>query len=245
MDKDLLFRVAAGRFTCSVLTRLLRFGKQKIAIPLNSRIKHFYSVHIFHAMARLDVPTFDDTAVQRQLEQSFPPDSRSSVAWDTVVVTLHIFSTVLQLISQLSVLNGVLRGQRDGLLLAVLSFSHTLFFWSFEAKPYLSGGAIITLLGSFLLLNTISEVWAATTKNVDYIRMEGMKRLVSDPSHRKEIVAGGMWEYLLKGRHLILLDHLIHLEEIPTQIIKKQLKELPTRLVISMSPFPFTGLETK
>lgn len=197
-------------------------------------------------MARLDVPTFDDTAVQRQLEQSFPPDSRSSVAWDTVVVTLHIFSTVLQLISQLSVLNGVLRGQRDGLLLAVLSFSHTLFFWSFEVKPYLSGGAIITQLGLFLLLNTIiSEVWAATTKNVDYIRMEGMKRLVSDPSHRKEIVAGGMWEYLLKGRHLVLLDRLIYLEEISTQIIKKQLKESPTRLVISMPPFPFTGLETK
>ncbi|KAF9456687.1 P-loop containing nucleoside triphosphate hydrolase protein [Collybia nuda] len=180
VDKNILLQVAAGRFACSVLTRILRYGKQKIAIPLNSRIKHFYSVHIFHAMARLDVPTFDDAAVQRQLEQSFPPDSRSSVAWDTVVMTLHIFSTVLQLGSQLSVLNGVLRGQRDGILLAVLSFSHTLFFWSFEVKPYLSG------------------VWAATTKNADYIRMEGMKRLVSDPIHRKEIVAGGMWEYLLK-----------------------------------------------
>jgi hypothetical protein len=33
--------------------------------------------------------------------------------------------------------------------------------------------------------------------------MEGMKRLVSDPTHRKEIVAGGMWEYLLQGKCLL------------------------------------------
>lgn len=43
-------------------------------------------------------------------------------------------------------------------------------------------------------------VWAATTKDADYIRMEGMKRLISDDIHRKEIVAGGMWEYLLSGK---------------------------------------------
>lgn len=144
VDRDLLFQIAAGRFACSVSGRVLRYGKQQIAIPLNTRIKHFYSVHTFHAMARLDVPTFDDTAVQRQLEQSYPPNSRTSVAWDTVVTTLHIFSSMLQLISQLSVLNGVLRGQRDGLLLAVLSFSHTLFYWSLGSAPYnLTGGAIL------------------------------------------------------------------------------------------------------
>lgn len=40
------------------------------------------------------------------------------------------------------------------------------------------------------------QVWAATTKDADYIRMEGLKRTVSDAAHRKEIVAGGLQEYL-------------------------------------------------
>ncbi|KAF8876487.1 P-loop containing nucleoside triphosphate hydrolase protein [Infundibulicybe gibba] len=180
VDKRLLFEVAIGRLVSSIIGRLLRYSKRRLTIPLNVRIKQFYSVHMFHAMARLDVPTFDDAAVQRQLEQSFPQNSRSSIAWDTVVTVLHLASTILQLTSQLSVLVGVLQGQQDGPLLAVLSFSHALFQWSTTRKPFMSAG-----------------VWAATTKDADYIRMEGMKRAVSDSSHRKEIVAGSMWEYLL------------------------------------------------
>ncbi|TFK38612.1 P-loop containing nucleoside triphosphate hydrolase protein [Crucibulum laeve] len=180
VDTHLLFKVAFGRFVCSLITRLLRYSKQRLAVPLNVRIKQYYSVHIFHAMARLDVPTFDDAAVQRQLEQSFPPNSRSSIAWDTVVMALHMLSTALQLTSQLSVLVGVLRDQRDGPLLAVLSFAHALFQWSTVRKAFISAG-----------------VWAATTKDPDYIRNEGLKRAIAEPSHRKEIVAGGMWPYLL------------------------------------------------
>ncbi|KAF9014908.1 P-loop containing nucleoside triphosphate hydrolase protein [Cyathus striatus] len=181
VDAELLFSVFLGRLACSFVNRLLRYAKQRIAVPLNVRIKQYYSVHIFHAMARLDVPTFDDAAVQRQLEQSFPPNSRSSIAWDTVVMALHMMSTMLQLTSQLSVLIGVLKDQRDGPLLAVLSFSHALFQWTTVRKPFISDG-----------------VWAATTKDPDYIRNEGLKRAVSDMSHRKEIVAGGMWEYMLQ-----------------------------------------------
>lgn len=49
-------------------------------------------------------------------------------------------------------------------------------------------------------------VWAATTTDADYIRMEGLKRAVNDASHRKEIVAGGMWEYMVSGR---LFRHLL------------------------------------
>lgn len=41
-----------------------------------------------------------------------------------------------------------------------------------------------------------SIVWAATTYDEDFMRMEAMKRLVSNESHRKEIVAGNFAEYL-------------------------------------------------
>lgn len=130
VNTNILFQIAAGRVACSLFTRLLRYCKNQVSVPLNSRIKQYYSVHIFHAMARLDVPTFDDDAVQRQLEQSFSPSSRSSIAWDAIVMTIQIYGTALQLISQVSVLAGVLRGQRDGFLLAILSFSYGFFRWN-------------------------------------------------------------------------------------------------------------------
>jgi hypothetical protein len=39
-------------------------------------------------------------------------------------------------------------------------------------------------------------VWAATTTNNDYIRMQGLTILNHDSSHRKELVAGNLGEYI-------------------------------------------------
>ena len=47
--------------------------------------------------------------------------------------------------------------------------------------------------------------WAATTRNNDYIRMEGLKRLVGSSKHRKELVAGGLSAYLTAGASSPLL----------------------------------------
>ena len=52
----------------------------------------------------------------------------------------------------------------------------------------------------------ISSAWAATTRNEEFIRMEGLKRLVSRSTHRKELVAGGLAEYLTAGASQILHD---------------------------------------
>ena len=48
--------------------------------------------------------------------------------------------------------------------------------------------------------------WAATTHNNDYIRMEGLKRLVGSSKHRKELVAGGLPAYLTAGASSPLLQ---------------------------------------
>jgi hypothetical protein len=41
--------------------------------------------------------------------------------------------------------------------------------------------------------------WAATTRDQDFIRMEGLKKLANNSKHRKEIVAGGLSKYLTEG----------------------------------------------
>ncbi|KAH0838718.1 hypothetical protein J3R83DRAFT_7048 [Lanmaoa asiatica] len=181
VERDILFHVAAGRVACTIAERLLRYSKHHIAHPLNLAIKQYYSTHIFHAMARLDVPTFQDPAIQRQLEDAWSTSWRSSVAWNTIQVTSHILMTAIRLLSQVSVLISVLRHQQDGTLLALLSFSQSLFQWFSTRRSALS-----------------SLVWAATTKDEDYIRMQGYKHLVDNPLHRIEVVAGSLGEYLTK-----------------------------------------------
>jgi hypothetical protein len=129
VDKDVLLHIAAGRVACAIAERLLQYSKYQISHPLNLAIKQFYSTHIFHAMARLDLPTFEDPAIQRQLEGAWSTSHRSSVAWETIRLTSNVVMTVIRLLSQLSVLISVLRHQRDGTLLALLSFSQSLFQW--------------------------------------------------------------------------------------------------------------------
>ncbi|KAG5646916.1 hypothetical protein DXG03_001992 [Asterophora parasitica] len=223
VDKRLLVEIAASRLGCLFLGRFLRYANRKCVRPLNLRVRQFYAVHSFGAMARLDVPTFNDDAVHRQLEQAVAPNSHSSIAFDTLQTVVYGLTTLLQLLSQFSVLVGVLRGQRDGPLLAVLSFSQVLFQWSASKRWFDPSG-----------------VWAATTKNADYIRMEGMKRTVSDNAHRQEIVTGGLQEYLFAqfrrcaqvvGDHAISFNEAARYYKIDTlsvaSFFEDPLRELP------------------
>ncbi|OBZ79057.1 hypothetical protein A0H81_00110 [Grifola frondosa] len=153
VDKELLLRISLARIACT------------------------YSIHLFHARARLDLPTFEDTAVQRQLEDA-STSSGHGLAWDTLQMGIHIMSAAVQVVSQVGVLGSVLSGQRDGFLLAIISFSASAFDW-FNTYGAFSGAG----------------VWAATTKNKDFIQMQGLKRVVNDMEHRKEFIAGNLAEF--------------------------------------------------
>ncbi|KAJ7724996.1 P-loop containing nucleoside triphosphate hydrolase protein [Mycena maculata] len=178
VDSHLLFKVAASRLICSAVTRLLHYGQAQLYRPLNVRIRQHYAVQTFHARARLDVPTYADAVVQRHLDNS-ATSSRTSIAWNNVLKTIHLVSTGVELVSQFSVLITMLRNQRDGPLLAILSFGHTFFRKKTGQRNWSPTG-----------------VWAATTKNHEYLRLVGASRVVHAQEHRKELVAGGMADYL-------------------------------------------------
>ena len=42
-------------------------------------------------------------------------------------------------------------------------------------------------------------MWAATTKDKDYIQMTGMKYVVNNMEHRKEFITGNLAEFMTKG----------------------------------------------
>lgn len=152
-------------------------------------------------MSRLDVPTFADPAIQGQLHQAVPTgQAHGSKAYGAVATIIRVFATVIQLLSQLSVLFNLLKGQPDGYLLAFLSFAHGLVQWMKTNKPFVSAsGSCSTLASPFGPTPSliISVVWAATTNNPDFLRSEGLKQTVSDPIHRQEIVAAGIGPFLL------------------------------------------------
>lgn len=142
VDAGSLLRIASGRVACGLVKRILLYCRNSLATPLNVRIKQHYSVHIFHAMARLDLPTFEDPAVQRQLEAASSGRHRNSVAWDTVEMITGIGTNVIRLASQLGVLASVLQSQRDGIPLAFLSFSLRIFDWMNTSKSFFSPGGM-------------------------------------------------------------------------------------------------------
>ncbi|KAH9993933.1 HlyB/MsbA family ABC transporter [Russula vinacea] len=156
VDTRLLTKIACGRVFCAAAEQILDAASWKVATALNGRIRRFYSTHIFHSVARLDVPT-----------------------WDDPVVIVQTGSTLVNLFSQTAVLVAVLREQRDGSLLSMISFA---------------GEAIMCFNLTFV--GDVDGAWAATTRNNDYLRMEGLKRLVGTTKHRKELVAGGLAAFL-------------------------------------------------
>ncbi|KAF9242362.1 P-loop containing nucleoside triphosphate hydrolase protein [Melanogaster broomeanus] len=136
--------------------------QNRISLPLNLEIKQFYSSYVFHAMARLDVPTFEDPAVKRQLESAWSISWGHSVAWQTVQVTSNVIMTMDLFWLQFSIFQSLLQ-------------------WAGTTRSMFD-----------------SSVWAATTKNEDYIRIQGFKKLIDGSSHRKEVVAGNLGEHATK-----------------------------------------------
>ena len=47
-------------------------------------------------------------------------------------------------------------------------------------------------------------VWAATCRDESYIKLQGLKRLVTDPSHRKELIAGNLGDRLVTGLYFLI-----------------------------------------
>lgn len=168
----------------------MRYAIQRTAKPIRTHIRIYYSVHTFHAYARLDVPTFDDPAVQRQLQQPFSHMYIEPLAFSVINVTLRSISTGIQLVTQSFVLFNLLKDQTDGLLLAFLCC-----LLGFHQRPKFHLGNLKS-----------NSVWVATANDEDFIKSEGLKQTVTEPTHRKEIVASGIAPYLLSGVFVALLD---------------------------------------
>ena len=120
LDTGFLLRVVYGRALCSAAGHFLSGACDAMSSALNRRCRQYYSTHIFHAMARLDVPTWSDPAVASQIN-ALSPRPPHTISWAVILTFVDTVSVVLRILSQAVVLFGVLRGQRDGLLFVLLT----------------------------------------------------------------------------------------------------------------------------
>ena len=97
-------------------------------------------------MARLDVPTWDDPVVASHIDAVMPKDS-TTIAWAAITAVVQTGSTFLRLFAQTAVLMGVLRDQKDGILLSVLSFvSHVVTYFNISLDGGFGPGKSLRLL---------------------------------------------------------------------------------------------------
>jgi hypothetical protein len=74
-----------------------------------------------------------------------------------------------------------------------------------------------------ILQNLNGTVWAATTKNEDYMQLQGLKRVVNDPEHRKEFVAGNMANYVTQSSEMMVIVNMYALLIIVSVVFRKAL----------------------
>jgi hypothetical protein len=135
VDARSLLRAVYGRAICSVANYFLFYACYALSSALNRHSRQYYSNHAFHAMARLDVPTWDDPAVASQINALFPR-SHNAVSWAVILTFVNTASAVLRMLSQSAVLFGVLRGQKDGLLFALLTLASEFLYYLSYSNTY-------------------------------------------------------------------------------------------------------------
>ena len=154
VDAHFLFWAAGGRALCTAAEHALRYASAKISRAINARSRQLYSGRIFRSMARLDVPTWDDSAVASQIGALHParrPET-DSVAWGAIMSLVETGSAFLRMFSEAAVLFRVLWEQGDGSLLVLVSLaSETISFFTYRGGPRL--GESMRYITSSVLLN--------------------------------------------------------------------------------------------
>ncbi len=203
VDKDHLIRICTGRIACTIATHLIKFIQSRLRSILVWRIRQWSDAHIFRARARLDVPTYQLSSVQRQLDDITPTFYMAPVVWRTIEMLSGCVRAATQATAQVVVLVQTLGGQKDGYLLAGLTMSSQTMQWlsrvgliSARAQGQYHYISCIQDICSYAIYTT---AWAATTTDRDYLKLRGWKRVVEEVVHRQEVVAGNLGEYAISG----------------------------------------------
>ncbi|TFK81137.1 P-loop containing nucleoside triphosphate hydrolase protein [Polyporus arcularius HHB13444] len=133
---------------------------------------------IFIAAGQLACTVAKFSDVKRKLNDIADTYWGQSVIWCTLELVAELVSIFMRLVAQALVLVQILRGQRDGPLLVVLTL----------ASEGLVHAARLPIFRPV-------RVWLAKNVDADYMRMRGWKEVVAQNMYRKEFVAGNLADH--------------------------------------------------
>jgi hypothetical protein len=126
VDARFLFWVAGGRALCTAAEQLLEYASAKVNTAIEARSRKLYWGRIFHSMARLDVPTWDDPAASSHISLLSEKTRRrdpDTVTWVAIQSLVETGSAFLRMFSEAAVLFRVLWGHGDGSLVVLSSLA--------------------------------------------------------------------------------------------------------------------------
>ncbi|KIY69884.1 P-loop containing nucleoside triphosphate hydrolase protein [Cylindrobasidium torrendii FP15055 ss-10] len=206
VDTSLLMTIASYRLGCGLLIQGVSRFENALEPLLAARLQRHYSIHMFRARSRLDVPTWNDKIVQDKLSRTSqmimgPSKDPSTVVLELLETVLRLSTGVVSIVSQSLVLARVLRGQPDGPLLVTAT-----------CLPH-----IVRLMSMNTMLSKWTSIWMIKSSDKDFIKSEGLKLAIQSNSHRQEIVAGGMGAHLFneyRSRVMRLGDAIIDMNDV-------------------------------
>ncbi|EJD55676.1 P-loop containing nucleoside triphosphate hydrolase protein [Auricularia subglabra TFB-10046 SS5] len=179
MDLRLVAMVIASKMAARVLSLCMYRNSYASQQELKRRVQNHFIVHLVKVRARLDVPTFTDGAISRQLETATGNSyGEASQGWGALSNLWDIVMTLLSLSCSLVVVVSLVWQHERILPLALTAFMQPVF------------EALITILGADNISR--SDVWASTCTNDAYIKFRGLRQTVVNKEHRQEIVVGNM-----------------------------------------------------
>ncbi|RPD56236.1 HlyB/MsbA family ABC transporter [Lentinus tigrinus ALCF2SS1-7] len=179
VDTRRLLRISISRILCTVASMLLQSVRARERNALNMRIRRWFALHTFMAYARLDVPTFGRREIKNKLS-SASDDYGQTVMWQTLRMTTENTSLVTHFSAQAFVLFKALQGHQGGRFLALVALMSETMSW---------------LTYNLAMLSSLGGAWAITTKNQAFLKLHGWKATVKRQKHRKELVAGNLFQF--------------------------------------------------
>ncbi|KAJ2926715.1 hypothetical protein H1R20_g10365, partial [Candolleomyces eurysporus] len=177
VDRSDLLRVAAGRVAATIAQRLLADVTDHVLKHLNVQIERYYALRAFRTLAMLDYPTFSDKSTQDQFS-AFTFNGYSEMNWHVFTNFINMGSIAVRTATQFAVLLSVFQGHQEAWFLLAITCARL---------------AVDAIATSY---SPLAAVYAFKSNDEDYVVSEGLKLMGLTENCRKDIIAGGLGDYL-------------------------------------------------
>ena len=121
LDEKLLIFASMGRVYCTIADAVLEYWEEKLRVPLDLLIKEHFDKEAFSVLAHLDIPTCDDKTVKARLQtaKANASDDHYTIVWESLLVALDLFTSIIRVVTELGLLMKVVSGQQNGISLTI------------------------------------------------------------------------------------------------------------------------------